>query len=112
MKISLTNSDVTAAIQAYIALQMPSLADADIALDYSLSRAPNAKLSIDVLVGADAAEFRTTQDELAANAKPHPRKKVVVAVEEAEQEQEQELQEEEEEEAEPAPAAKSRFQRK
>lgn len=109
MKISLTNSDVTAAIQAYIALQMPTLAAADIALDYSLSRAPNAKLSIDVLVGADAAEFRATQDELAANAKPHPRKKVVVAVEETEEVQDEE---ELEEEADPAPAAKSRFQRK
>lgn len=111
MKVSLTNNDVVAAIQAYLVAQMPTLADADIALDYSLTRAPHSKLSIDVLVGADAEDFRAQQDELAANAKPHPRKKVAAQVEETEEvAEEEELQEEEE--AEKAPAAKSRFQRK
>lgn len=104
MKISLTNSDVTKAIQAFIALQFPALADSDVALDYSLSRGPNAQLSIDLHIGDDAEAYRAAENAKPA-AKPVGRKAVAVADAEVLEEVEEE---EEEEEAVPA----KRFARK
>lgn len=103
MKISLTNSDVTTAIQAFIAQQFPALAGADVALDYSLSRGPNAQLSIDLHIGADAEAYRATE---AAKPvfKPAGRKAATVDVEVAGEVEEQEEEELEEEAVAAAPA--------
>lgn len=105
MKISLTNSDVTKAIQAFIALQFPALAESDVALDYSLSRGPNAQLSIDLHIGDDAAAYRDAENAKPA-AKPVGRKAVAAEVVEEESEEE----EVEEEAVDAAPA--KRFTRK
>lgn len=99
MKLSLTNSDVVTALTAYISEVMPSLAGSDIALDYTLSRGANPQLTIDVLVGPDAVQFRKEQDELAANAQPvGRRKRVEASVEEAVEPQEDEVEDEVEDE--------------
>lgn len=57
MKIQLSNTDVTAAIQDYIKKVLPAFADQEIALEYTLTRGVSPQLSIDLHIGADAQVF-------------------------------------------------------
>lgn len=65
MKITLTNADVTVAIQDYISKQLPALASQEIALEYTLSRGVMPQLSIDLHIGADAQVFLDSRTKAA-----------------------------------------------
>jgi hypothetical protein len=111
MKLSLTNSDVVKALSAYITAAMPSLEGADIALDYTLTRGANAQLTIDVLVGDDAAQFRKEQNELAAVQATAGRRKRTVDSPVAAEEEVAEDEEQEEEVVAPVAKPATRFKR-
>lgn len=108
MKVSLTSSDVKQAIQDFLAVNLPAIAGSDLELEFSLTRGPNAQLTVDLHVGADAQAFR---DAEAAKPAPLPRgrKKAEDTTEEVTEEEVTEEQEEEEVPAAKAPARPKAF---